>query len=398
MALLKGDVDTMPEKFYTLTELQEIAANLDNFIADQTMLERKSNMASEYRRVIIGWNMDGSPIKKQLVASSQDLMNDKIVQEYINSGRIYEFIPKQQDDKITPEPFTLKTYSEKWLNRKRKLKPTTKANYQKYIDKIITFLGDKLLTEISVDDVQDMLDNYSVLSHKTLKDMKEILHQILKYAISDGIISKNPCESVDLEIPSDKVTVREALPIEQFRDILSQISLLRPSDRCYLGLIMYTAMRRGEALGLQWEDIDFDREQITISRNVTHPQQNSPVIGTPKTKAGYRVIPLDKNLKALLEPLKSSGYVIGGEYPLTLSAFRAMNKRINSTINMHGATAHILRHSYLTYAVGETTDFKTVQGISGHSDMGTLINRYAHPQQDKLRQLVDAVHSRIHAG
>ena len=54
---------------------------------------------------------------------------------------------------------------------------------------------------------------------------------------------------------------------------------------------------------------------------------------------------------------------------------------------MHGATPHVLRHSYLTYAVGATTDFKTIQGISGHADIFTLLNRYAHSQEDKVLEL-----------
>ena len=82
-----------------------------------------------------------------------------------------------------------------------------------------------------------------------------------------------------------------------------------------------------------------------------------------------------------------SGYVIGGDEPLTLSAYRAMWKRITTTIDMHGATPHTLRHSYLTYAVGATTDFKTIQGISGHADIFTLLNRYAHSQEDKVLEL-----------
>ena len=384
----------MPEKFYTLSELQNMLSNLENSITNQTTSERSIDVATEYRRVIVGWNIDGSPIKKQLAASSQDSMNDKIVQEYVSSGRIYEFIAKPLPE--TPsEKFCLSEYAEKWLTRKRKLKPTTKANYRKYLDKVISALGSKEIKDITVDDVQQLLDSNSNLSHKTLKDLKSVLHQILKYAQSDGLITKNPCDSVDIEIPSDRISIRQALPIEQFKDILDNLNNLQHSDKIYLGLIMYTAMRRGEALGLRWEDIDFDNNLIKISRNVTHPQQNQPIVGTPKTKAGIRVIPLDKNLKALLEPRQISGYILGGEYPLTLSAFRAMNNRIKSTINLHGATAHILRHSYLTYAVGETTDFKTIQGISGHSDLGTLINRYAHPQEDKIRDLVEKMHKRL---
>ena len=90
---------------------------------------------------------------------------------------------------------------------------------------------------------------------------------------------------------------------------------------------------------------------IHIRRNVVHPQQNAPEVTTPKTKAGRRDIPIDDNLMKLLIPLRDQGYIIGGDQPITLSAHRNMWKRINKQINLYGATAHILRHSYLTYAV-----------------------------------------------
>ena len=83
---------------------------------------------------------------------------------------------------------------------------------------------------------------------------------------------------------------------------------------------------------------------------------------------------------------------MGGDKPLTTTNFKSICKRIVRTIDMHGATLHVLRHSYLTYAVGETTDYKTVQGISGHADVFTLMNRYAHDQDYKVRQLSDDMH------
>ena len=120
---------------------------------------------------------------------------------------------------------------------------------------------------------------------------------------------------------------------------------------------------------------------------VFHPQRNAPEVTTPKTKAGTRSIPLIEPLQKVLSPFEESGFIIGGENPLTASAYRAMWKRITKTIDMHGATPHVLRHSYLTYAVGATTDFKTIQGISGHADVFTLLNTYAHSQDDKVLEL-----------
>ena len=393
------EIDMNSDTIYNLKELKELVANLGNLINNQAMSQpifKEETMAKEDRRVIICWEDDGTPIYKRVKGFTQDEVNDKIVKTYIESGRIWEFLSKPEE-KQTP---CLETYSGQWIDRKRKIKQTTKANYQKYLKLINAKIGNKKLGDVTVSDIQSLLDSYSGLSHKTLKDMKGILHQIFRYAISDGFITKNPCDSVDIEIPSDKKSVREALPIAQFKDILSNLENLSPMDRRYLALIMYTGMRRGEALGLKWEDIDFKNKQIHICRSVTHPQQNIPVISSPKTKAGIRTIPLDSNLEIFLvgnfeKTNQLSGYIIGGEKPLTLSGFRSMMKRITDTIDMHGATAHILRHSYLTYAVGETSDFKTIQGISGHADLNTLINRYAHPQEDKIQALANKMHDRL---
>ena len=148
-------------------------------------------------------------------------------------------------------------------------------------------------------------------------------------------------------------------------------------------------MRRGEVLGLRWEDLRAGK--IYVERNVVHPQRNQPIITTPKTTAGIRTIPIIPPLMEALLPFSKEGFIIGEETPLTQSRFNAMWNRISKTIDLHGATPHILRHSYLTYAAGLTTDIKTIQGISGHSDVFTLMNRYAHPQEEKINELSEGM-------
>lgn len=343
-------------------------------------------MGLEQRRITIGYEPNGTPITRMLKARNQDEMNAKIVQSLIESGRIREFLPPIQSVLSTSESIKLEDYANEWLNRKRKVKETTRVTYRKRLDTyIIPALGDRLIATITSSDIQALLDKHKDLSEKTLRETKGVLSQIFKYAISDSLITKNPCCNLDVEIPSVKRTIRPALPIEHFHDIVSHLPLLELRDRKFLALCLFTAMRRGEVLGLRWEDIHHGL--IHVKRNVTHPQRNLPEITTPKTKAGIRSIPLIEPLQKVLTPFEKIGYIIGGENPLTASAYRAMWKRITSTIDMHGATPHILRHSYLTYAVGATTDFKTIQGISGHADLFTLLNRYAHSQDDKVLEL-----------
>ena len=339
----------------------------------------------EQRRVIVSYAVDGSPVYRLIKANSQDDMNIKIVKAFIKSGRINELLPAPYHIPANID-ILLKEYAYEWLQRKRRLKETTRINYQTYLnDYIIPSLGRKRVADITPADVQAMLDKHRKLSKKTLIQAKSVLSQIMKYAISDEIIKRNPCSNVDIEIPSDRVSVRDALPAEEYRDIISHLGNLYLDGRRYLALCLFTAMRRGEVLALKWEDIDDD--VIHVRRNVTYPHQNAPVLTTPKTKAGIRDIPLIPALSNYLSPIRKTGYIFGGSVPFKYSDFNAMWRRISKTIDLHGATSHVLRHSYLTYAVGETTDYKTVQGISGHADVFTLMNRYAHPQAEKMKQL-----------
>ncbi|MBP3644834.1 MAG: tyrosine-type recombinase/integrase [Clostridia bacterium] len=80
-----------------------------------------------------------------------------------------------------------------------------------------------------------------------------------------------------------------------------------------------------------------------------------------------------------------TGYVIGGgEQPITESMFDHALERIGKTINLHGATPHVLRHTYLTM-LGETgTNIKTIQAIAGHADIQTTMNRYVYSRNEKL--------------
>lgn len=371
-------------------DTQQLRLYLEKFIDEAVIEEGKIvSMANEWRRVIIAYNDDGTPIYKKIQAATQDEMNDRIVRTYIECGRINEFLSAQKpSETVSSSAPLLKDYAQEWLKRKRKLKETTKVNYMKYLnDYILPVLGKKRVDQITVLNVQEMLDHYKHLSFKTLKDAKGVLSQIFRYAVSDELVKKNPCDSVDIEIPSDKKKVRKALPLAVYKEIIANMDKLQLQDRRFLALCMYTAMRRGEVLGLRWEDIE--NGVIHVRRNVTHPQQNTPMITTPKTEAGVRNIPIVEPLEKMLSPFEKTGFIVGGEEPLSLSAYRAMWTRIKKAISMHGATPHVLRHSYLTYAVGETTDYKTVQGISGHADLNTLLNIYAHPQQEKVVELAN---------
>ena len=174
----------------------------------------------------------------------------------------------------------------------------------------------------------------------------------------------------------------------------SRIQNLLPVIIHYLALILFTGMRRGEALGLMWQDIDVENGLLHIRRGVTHPQQNQPNIeDLPKTKNGVRTLSLDPLLIDFLSPLDTTGFIIGGEFPISLRTFNNMWRRIGKAIDIKGVTSHIFRHSYLTYAAGETTDLKTLQALAGHSTIQMTMDHYVHAQPEKIKEVGNRMHN-----
>lgn len=150
-------------------------------------------------------------------------------------------------------------------------------------------------------------------------------------------------------------------------------------------LFCLTGMRRGEAIALRWEDIDWEAGMIHVRKNAPYIK-GAPVLGTTKTTNGMRDIPVIGNLKELLEP-EENGYILHGresEKLLPQCTFVRNWDRIGVQIELYGATSHILRHTFLTLLAGEGIDPKTIQAIAGHGDIAITMNRYVHAQNELI--------------
>lgn len=290
-------------------------------------------------------------------------------------------------------------YAWEWFESYKvpKLRPGTEMNYRLIIRKhLVPFFGSMRLDEITTVDVQRFYNQQAHKANSSVRCMGIILHGIFDSAIEDGLCVLDPTRSKRLTY-SKKKTVREALSIEDAQDIIRNLGRLELKDRLLVALLIFTGIRRGEALGLQWEDIDFERKLINIQRSV-RLVGNKGYIGPTKSKAGVRLIPLEPQLEDILAALPHAGkYILGnGEFPITEMTYKRGWERICRTINMHGATAHVLRHTYITMAAAHL-DVKTLQTIAGHSDISTTMNRYAHGREDKIIQagsLLENMYSR----
>lgn len=139
------------------------------------------------------------------------------------------------------------------------------------------------------------------LADKTIKHHYNILGLIFSYAEKQDIIPKNPMKKVD----PPKVTKKsvDALTDKEAVRFLSALNECDFDFRCILQMLITTGLRRGECLGLQWQDVDFQNGTVSVNRSVTYTPENGIVVAAPKTANSNRTIPLVPSSVKLLKQL-----------------------------------------------------------------------------------------------
>jgi integrase len=207
-----------------------------------------------------------------------------------------------------------------------------------------------------------------------------VVNRILDYAVMEGDIELNPCASVKTPTDLPKST-REAASRSDEQIIKDNVDLW-----LFPFVALMTGMRKGEILALKWKDIDFEKNYIYVTKSVAH-NGDMPVIKTPKTEAGNRIVPLLAPLREelLKRDRPKDDYIISddGKTPLTNRRYITMYNKYQNETGIT-ATAHMLRHSFATIAFEADLDPKSVQEILGHKQLSTTMDIYTQFREKKL--------------
>ena len=283
---------------------------------------------------------------------------------------------------------TFKEYTDKIFDvfLKPRWKPSTADTNRFLLDRHLhPYFDDMKLTQIDTAVIQQFFQTKQHLSKSYTKQMLIMLHEIFQNAVEDGKVKGDPTLSKRITLPQ-KQTKRDALPVTEFNDIVSNIHKLKKNDALLMALLCFTGMRRGEVLGLTWDNI-LDNV-ILVRSEVTFKGNTSVVQDYVKSKSGIRDIPIQQELRPFLEN-RGEGFVVSGETPMTQSKFARTWERIGKTINLHNATPHIFRHTYLTLLAASNVDPKTIQAIAGHSDFSFTFNKYIDRNKNNIQSASD---------
>jgi len=214
------------------------------------------------------------------------------------------------------------------------------------------------------------------LQSKVLVNMRSIFNA----AQENGLVAKSPVSAM-LKPGGKRTPEKETLTPQESQMLLDRVT--NPRARTFLLTALHTGMRRGEIVGLQWDDIDFEAKMIHIQHNAVMSETSTTINDFLKTKAGCRDVPISEELGKWLAAQKKishSKYVLAmqNHKPLTKSSYKSMWKLIERELPDTHVTAHILRHTYITRLFEAGLDIKEIQYLAGHSTVDMTLKVYTH--------------------
>lgn len=234
------------------------------------------------------------------------------------------------------------------------------------------------------------------LNKNTLNHYHRLISVILTTAVQWQVILSNPAMRV--KPPRLEHTEAKYLDDKQARHLIELLDGAPPQYRTMIILLIYTGLRRGELCGLEWKDIDFDNQTMSVQRNSLYLPDKGIYTDTTKTRSSMRVIKLPTVACQLLKSHKAwqneERLQLGDQWhntdrlftqwdgnpihPDTVSGWFA--KFIKKT-DLPPVTLHSLRHTNATLLIANKADIRTVSQRLGHAQTSTTVNIYAHAIQ-----------------
>ncbi len=364
------------------------------------------NHGSYYEiKATVGHKMDGTLIRKSFYSSvSKDDARRK-AEEYKTAQKVSELTGVGFID----DDITFAVFAKRWLET---IRGTVKGNtfdltYRNTVEKhLIPYFGAARIRDIRQLDIQQYMNQMGQKkSLSTLTKHKMCLAGIFESAVNNDIVRTSPVRKI-------KLTSTVATPEKRVytEDDVARILAFANTHKhgLEIKILLRLGLRRGELLGLQWNDIDFSSNVLRLQRAVAEIKDSATgaykvVAEDPKTKYSIRIIPLPADIAEELKQRKNrsvSEYIFPNRDGNLMAPKNWSNrayKRFMDDMHNHYASLpepvdipilnpHELRHTCASILVNNGKNLYAIASVLGWANLKMLRERYAHADSEALRE------------
>lgn len=378
---------------------------------------KKKNGATVYRAsVYLGVDkLTGKKARTTVTASTKKGVKIK-AREAVNAFAANGYSVKEKP--------TITTYRELvalwWESYKNTIKPNSQQSMEGIVRlHILPVFGDYKLDKLTTPIIQQQVNKWADKANKGEKGayanysfLNNINRRILQYGVTMQVIQHNPARDVIIprkqQNKEHKVKFFSNQELKQFLDYLEDLD--QSSYENFFDYVLYKTLlasgcRIGEALALEWSDIDLKKGIISISKTLNRYQETN----TPKSKAGLREIDIDKATVSLLKQYKKRQQVqswqLGRSEGIVFTPFTTkyayaclLRKRLQSHFKAAGVpdiSFHGFRHTHATIMLYAGIEAKDLQYRLGHSNISMTLNTYVHATKEGAKKAVSIFEAAI---
>lgn len=303
---------------------------------------------------------------------------------------------------------TYRELTDLWLeNYQMTVKPQTLVSTRQFLkNHILPVFGDMQLDKIHIAHIQSWVNKlaFKIVNYGVAASINK---RILQYGVSMQLIPFNPAREVILPRPQKAGANRiKFIDKEDLKTFLDYMERLAPTaynyyyDNVLYKLLLATGCRYGEAVALEWSDIDFNSATISITKTYNRIVKQ---VGTPKSKAGIRTISIDNKTILMLKQYRNrqrqAFMEIGSPAPAlvfstTVSQYPNSDARTKSLryrckeAGIPQFTFHAFRHTHASLLLNAGISYKELQHRLGHATLAMTMDTYSHLSKEKEKEAV----------
>lgn len=369
-------------------------------------------------RVSCGYDTSGNQVVQTMTWKPAENMTAKQVEKELQKQAIL-FEDKCMKGQVTAN-IKFQDFAEQWFEEyaKLNLRNTSYERMKQLTVRVYPAIGHLRLDKITSRHIQQFINDLALngkslkngrpLSRKTAVHHLSFISDVFSYAVKMEMLTDNPCKRVT--VPKGEKKEKDIYTLEEVAQLFQLLETAPLKYRVFFTLAIYSGFRRGEMLGLEWKDIDWEHNVISVRRTSNYTASKGIYTDATKTKKSQRSLKFPQSVMDMLREYKDEQDTerekLGTKWQDYDRLFvkwdgRPMNnntpyfwlKEFCEENNFRFCDIHSLRHFYASALINEGVDAATVSGALGHSTITTTTSIYCHVFNQAQARAGDAIAS-----